>query len=64
MVHQHIFTTGITPSLSWRVWDRLCLYGEAGRELGMETIIRSAACSGLQVRKVDVVGLLMTLVNY
>lgn len=64
MVHQHIFTTGITPSLSWRVWDRLCLCGEAGRELGIETIIRSADCSGLQVRKVDVVGLLMTLVNY
>lgn len=64
MVHQHVCTTGVTPSLSWRVWDRLCLFGEAGRELGIDTIIRSTACSGLRDRKVDVIGLLMTLVNY
>lgn len=60
----HLHYRDHTQPVSWRVWDRLCLCGEAGRELGIETIIRSAACSGLQDRKVDVVGLLMTLVNY
>lgn len=64
MVHQHICTAGITPGLSQRVLNRLSLHCEAGRELRVEIIIRSAACSGLWDRKVDVVGFLMALVNY
>lgn len=64
MVHQHICTAGITPGLSRSVLNGLCLHGEAGRELRTEIIIRSAACSGLRDRKVDVVGFLMALVNY
>lgn len=64
MVHQHICTAEITPGLSWRVRNRLCLLSGAGRELRIEIIIRSAACNGLRDRKVDVVGFLMALVNY
>lgn len=63
-MHQHICTAGVAPGPSWRMLNRLCLYGEAGQELRIETIIRSAAGSGLWNRKVDVVEFLMALVNY
>lgn len=63
-VHQHICAAGVTLGLAWKVQNRLCLHGEARRELRIEIVIRSAACSGLWDRKADVVWFLMALVNY